>query len=439
MSEQSPPPGTEDRDPPPRRPAALPPSIVAQQEQRSQRVLLVALRLCYIVLLVTVTLLPFVGAITDLPEEASVWVYVVPFAATFIFGVLVLVIDASMPNKRLATVFGVYLGILAGLVGALAIGAVLELIAKSWDLEDKAPWNVYLGLVKLAIAITLCYLAVSIVLTTKDDFRLVIPYVEFAKQLRGTRPLLVDSSVLIDGRIDTLGSTGFLDAPLVVPRFVIDELQTLADSGDRLKRTRGRRGLGVVTTLQANPRVDVSVDDLDVPGHSVDHKLLHLGGEQQLRILTTDTNLQRVARIHGVDVLNLNDLATAVKSQAIPGQTLHVEVVKRGESPGQGVGYMPDGTMCVIEDAAERIGDDVAFEVTNALQTSAGRMIFGRLAPDVVPPAGTPAPDPPDEHGEPSSTGSDQMARAATSQPRQTERPGRRPARAPESRRNPRR
>ena len=199
-----------DSSPPPR--VTAPPSVRARNEHRSQRLLLLTIRLLFIVLLVTVSLLPFVGAITDNEQGFSAADYIGPFLAMLALGVVVVLIDTATGNKRLSSVFGVYLGIVAGLVGALAIGALLDLVAESWDLNS--PTHVaYLALIKLAIGITLCYLAVSVVLTTKDDFRLVIPYVEFSKQVRGVRPLLLDTSALIDGRIESLGSTGFLEAP----------------------------------------------------------------------------------------------------------------------------------------------------------------------------------------------------------------------------------
>lgn len=361
----------------PRRVAS--PSELLESQRRRQRLVLLVIRTLFLVLLVTVSLLPFVGSLTEPVEDFTIWQFVVPVLATFAFGAVVLLIDAALPNKRLSAIFGIYLGIIAGLVGALAIGALLDLVARSWGLAADKRWVAYLALVKLAIGITLCYLAVSIVITTKDDFRLVIPYVEFAKQIRGVRPLMIDTSVLIDGRIDSLGQTGFLDAPLVVPQFVIEELQTLADSSDKLKRARGRRGLGVVSKLQANPFVDVSIDNTDIPRQSVDRMLLQHAADQNLRILTTDYNLNKVAEIHGVTVLNLNDLGNTLKSQAIPGETLVVEVVKHGEGASQGVGYMPDGTMVVIEDAAPYLGKTVSLVVTNSLQTTAGRMIFGTL------------------------------------------------------------
>ena len=403
----------------------LAPSEVAEHDRRRQRLVLLSIRTLFLVLLVTVSLLPFVGALTeDRSQEFNVWNFVLPFLATFAFGAVVVFIDAAMPNKRLASVFGIYLGIIAGLVGALAIGALLDLVARSWDLSKDPTWTAYLGLAKLAIGITMCYLAVSIVITTKDDFRLVIPYVEFAKQMRGVRPLLMDTSVLIDGRIVGLGQTGFLDAPLVVPQFVIEELQTLADSSDKLKRARGRRGLTMVSKLQANPFVDVSIDNADIPRRSVDHMLLQLAADQNLRILTTDYNLNKVAQIHGVTVLNINDVANTLKSQAIPGESLVVEVVKHGEGPNQGVGYMPDGTMVVIEEAADHVGKTVTLIVTNSLQTAAGRMIFGTFK-DV----GT---------GD-NATHVDAIAKAATQQPRTPVRAGAEPEVTLSSRRNPRR
>jgi uncharacterized protein YacL len=409
----------------------LSPSEQTELARRRHRLMMLLIRTLFLVLLVTVTLLPFVGALTE-TEEFTIWDYVIPIVLMFAYGAVVVTIDVSMPNKRLASLFGIYLGIIAGLVGALAVGALLDLVAKSWDLTTNKTWLAYLGLAKLAIGITMCYLAVSIVLTTKDDFRLVIPYVEFAKQVRGIRPLLVDTSVLIDGRIDTLGQTQFLDAPLIVPQFVIDELQALSDSSDKLKRARGRRGLTLVGKLQANAFVDVSIDNSDLPKQSVDHMLLQMAAQQNLRILTTDYNLNKVAQIHGVTVLNLNDLTNAVKSQASPGESLVVDIVKHGEGAAQGVGYMPDGTMVVVEDAAPHIGKQVVLTVTNSLQTSAGRMIFGTFK-DLAGSGNSPSSI---GNGDGESHAA-QMAHAATNQPRITARPVR--IEEPDARRNPRR
>ncbi|MCH8151044.1 MAG: PIN/TRAM domain-containing protein [Planctomycetes bacterium] len=361
-----------------------PPAIFAKKQLRSEKLLLLVARLLFLVLLVTVTVLTIASAKGELPEEFDLTTVAGLFLASMAVGVIVLVVDAMTPNKRLTSVVGVYLGICVGLIGALAIGALIDVVAEAWDIKQPGQpptrMEIYLGLGKVIIAIVLCYLAVSVVLTTKDDFRLVIPYVEFAKQVRGVRPLLVDSSVLIDGRIEALARTGFLVAPLVVPQFVVDELQMLADSSDKLKRGRGRRGLTIVSNLQEIPAIDLSIDTTEVEGRSVDHMLLQMAGDQKMRVLTTDYNLNKVAQIKGVGVLNLNELANAIKPQVIPGEPLTVEIVKRGESAQQGVGYLADGTMVVVEDAANRIGAEVSLIVTNSLQTSAGRMIFGRLA-----------------------------------------------------------
>jgi uncharacterized protein YacL len=261
----------------------------------------------------------------------------------------------------------------------VAFGALVDVVTGAWELEDGQSL-LYLGLGKVIFGIVLCYFSVSIVLTTKDDFRLILPYVEFSRQVRGIRPLLVDTSTLIDGRIDDLGHAGFLDAPLLVPQFVLDELQTLADSSDKLKRERGRRGLDLVAKLQQNPFLDLTIDDPRVDGLSVDSMLLELARRDDMRILTTDTNLKKVAQIKGIAILNLNDLAAALKAAVVPGETILLELSKVGENPLQAVGYLADGTMVVVQEAAALVGETVEVSVTNTLNTAAGRMIFANLA-----------------------------------------------------------
>lgn len=382
----------------------VPPSAELRKELQSQKLLMLIVRLLFLVLLVVVSVAMLMSEGTRF-EDFDYWTFSGGIVVAFAVGVFVLFLDSILPTKRLASVAGVYLGICAGLLLALAIGALIDVMADAWDLTG-GPMDVYRGLAKVIIAIVLCYLSVSVVLTTKDDFRLVIPYVEFSKQVRGIRPLLMDTSVLIDGRIESLGNTGFVDAPLIVPQFVIDELQQLADSGDKLKRARGRRGLNMLSKLQDSPFLDVSLDTTHMSGRSVDHMLLDMAKQQNLRILTTDYNLNKVAQIQGVSVLNINDLANAVKSTAIPGETMEITIIKGGESPTQGVGYMPDGTMVVVENAVDYIGRSVTLTVTNALQTSAGRMIFGKLAEADGDGAHRP-----------------HLAHAATHQPRTTSRP----------------
>ena len=231
--------------------------------------------------------------------------------------------------------------------------------------------------------IFICYVCVSTLLQTKDDFRFIIPYMEFSKEVKGARPLVLDTSVVIDGRIADVAETRVIDQPLVVPRFVLQELQGIADSSDKLRRNRGRRGLDILNRLQKSPGIEVKIHDAEIPElagiREVDQRLVvlakHLGG----KVVTNDYNLNKIARLQGVEVINLNDLANAMKPIVLPGESLTVKLLKRGEEPGQGVGYLDDGTMVVTEQGAYHLGETVRLTVTSVLQTSAGRMIFGRM------------------------------------------------------------
>jgi uncharacterized protein YacL len=344
-----------------------PPSAQARREERARRRLLLVIRMIFLVVLVTASLLSYFGVVTRRTDFSLV--EVVAFScAMFAFGILVITADARTPFKRLSTILSIAIGIIVGLTGAWVMSLIVDLVAEAWDLNNTDKWRAYVGVIKIALGVAVCYLTVIVVLTTKDDFRLVIPYVEFAKQVRGVRPMLLDTSILIDGRITSLSETHFLDAPLIVPSFVIDELQALSDSSDKLKRERGRRGLAMLTKLQASPFIDLSIDELEVDGRSVDHKLIELAARQSLRVLTTDYNLTKVGQIRGVSVVNLNDLGSALKAQ-----------VKPGEGPNQGIGYLPDGTMVVVEEGLRHIRQRRQVSVTNSVQTSAGRLIFARM------------------------------------------------------------
>jgi uncharacterized protein YacL len=218
---------------------------------------------------------------------------------------------------------------------------------------------------------------------TKDDVRFVIPYVEFAKQIKGARPLVLDTSVIIDGRIADLCQSKLFDAPLVVPRFVLNELQLIADSADKLKRGRGRRGLDILNNMQADSIIDVEIDDTVVPDaedvKGVDQKLMVFTKNCNGRLATTDYNLSKVAQVREVDVVNINDLANSLKTVALPGETMKVKIIKPGEEAEQGIGYLADGTMVVVEGARNKIGRELLISVTSSLQTSAGKMIFGKF------------------------------------------------------------
>ena len=193
----------------------------------------------------------------------------------------------------------------------------------------------------------------------------------------GPYPLLLDTSVIIDGRILDVAKTGFLPGPLLAPRFVLAELQYIADSSDALRRARGRRGLQILDDLQQLKQPKLEIIGLDVPDvREVDEKLMVLGREHGIGILTNDYNLNRVAALQGVNVLNLNDLANAVKSIYLPGERLRLRIIQEGKEADQGVGYLEDGTMVVVENGRDFIGRETNLIVTKILQTSAGRMIF---------------------------------------------------------------
>jgi len=193
----------------------------------------------------------------------------------------------------------------------------------------------------------------------------------------GGEPKVLDTSVIIDGRVLDIVRSGFLEGPLLLPRFVLRELQLIADSADPLRRTRGRRGLEVLSTLQETVPIEiVERDPEDIP--QVDAKLVRLAQERGAKLVTNDFNLNRVAHVEGVSVLNINELANALKPVLLPGEELRVAVIREGREPHQGVGYLDDGTMIVIENGRRLIGDTVDVAVTSALQTNAGRMIFAR-------------------------------------------------------------
>jgi uncharacterized protein YacL len=225
------------------------------------------------------------------------------------------------------------------------------------------------------------YLAMMIALRAKDEFNLVIPYVKFMRENKPERLVLLDTNIIIDGRIQDVCTTGFLDAVLIVPRFVLNELQYIADAADDVKRSRGRRGLEVLKMLQLNPRVEVKFHENDVPDvKEVDGKLVQLAKMLPAEILTNDYNLNRIAELQHVKVLNLNELSRSLKPVVLPGEKLTVRLLKEGREPQQAVAYLDDGTMIVVNRARRLLGQEIEVTVSSVLQTAAGRMAFAELA-----------------------------------------------------------
>jgi uncharacterized protein YacL len=292
----------------------------------------------------------------------------------------VFLLDVLTPKNKLSALAGVFLGLLVGVLISWAMSPLVDMIMDTYRI-DVTPYAV--KAMKWMMGICVCYLTISIVMRTKDDVRFVIPYVEFAKQTKGARPLVLDTSAIVDGRIADLCQSRLFDAPLVVPRFVLNELQLIADSADKLKRNRGRRGLDILNKMQTNPIIDVQIDDTAVPEvedvKGVDQKLMMFTKGCNGRLATTDYNLTKVAQVRSVDVININDLASSLKVVVLPGEAMEVKIIKPGEEAEQGIGYLDDGTMIVVEGARNKIGRDVVISVTSSLQTSAGKMIFGKF------------------------------------------------------------
>jgi uncharacterized protein YacL len=325
------------------------------------------------------------------PKSADVgWYWLAP-AITLIVGVFFVCVDILSPRKKLAVFSGTFFGLVVGMALAYAMSFIVQLLVDQYLPGGMSnQHDLIVQFLNLVVGATTCYLSISFIMQTKDDFRFIIPFVEFSKQTKGARPILLDTSVLIDGRIGDISATGILESQLIVPRFVLLELQQVADSADKLKRNRGRRGLDVLSKLQGSNRVSVVLydssareEDKEAP---VDTKLLNLAKDLNARVLTNDFNLNKVAQLRGVDVININDLSNALKPVVLPGEKMQLRIVKAGEEPGQGVGYLEDGTMVVVEQARPFVNDEVEVIVTSALQTSAGKMIFGRLADNVAPP-----------------------------------------------------
>jgi uncharacterized protein YacL len=278
------------------------------------------------------------------------------------------------------------IGLIVGLIVAVLLSFPLSLLPDP------------MGSILPFVAVVLFgYLGVSIFVMRSSDIFSIIPGLQKGQSLNkessaganwaDNRTILLDTSVIIDGRIADITRTGFIPGSLLIPRFVLNELQYIADSSDSMRRQRGRRGMEVLAALQKEPNIPIRISDIDVEGiREVDDKLVVLARQMQCPILTNDYNLNRVAELQGVTILNINELANAVKSILLPGEIMQVKVIQEGRESGQGVAYMDDGTMVVVENGKDYMEKDITVIVTKVLQTAAGRMIFAR--PDEGPGSG---------------------------------------------------
>ncbi len=353
--------------------------------------LLLLLRICFVVLLLGTSVFAFVvlnEPPTDPDAEPQRGTLLAALLGTVMMlglGGVVLYTDLREREKDIRVITSLFFGLLLGLLIGWQISFTAEPIVRSLCngyLEHTQRRMVDLS--RLLIMLICSYAAISLLLQTKDEFRFLIPYVEFSKQVKGGRALVLDTSVIIDGRIADVCDTRMIDTRLVVPKFVLNELQAIADSGDKMKRNRGRRGLDVLKRLQNNAKIELVVQDSVgeiKPGEKVkvDERLVLFAKAIGGRVVTNDFNLNKIAQLQGVDVINLNEVANSLKTVALPGEYLQLRIAKAGDQPGQGVGYLDDGTMVVIEHGRGQIGNEVSIVVTSVLQTPAGRMIFGRI------------------------------------------------------------
>ena len=266
---------------------------------------------------------------------------------------------------------------------ATAIAMMVGWAAGQWILLmfwPEADQNVRIFLV-VTLVLVFGYMGISLGLTRASNWESLIQEVH-RRQVQHGSPTIVDTSVIIDGRISDISDTGFLDGTLIIPRFVLGELQNIADSADVLRRAKGRRGLDIVKQLQEKrDKLQIVIVHDDYPEvREVDSKLLKLAAEYRAKVMTNDYNLNKVAQIEGVAVLNINDLANALKPAVLPDEHMEVKIIKEGKEPFQGVGYLDDGTMVVVDGGKEQVGNRVTVIVTSVLQTAAGRMIFGKLS-----------------------------------------------------------
>ena len=319
----------------------------------------------------------FCGAIGALASAELVDNVVPGLLFGVLLGLVVVLIDRLLKGISLRAFSSATFGLLLGLIFASLLSGSQVLRFQ----PETTQWTV-----RLVVYVIFAYFGMMLAMrSNRDEFSLIIPYVRFTRETLEHEPLVVDTSAIIDGRIAELCSTGFLSRALIVPRFVLTELQMLADSHEPVKRERGRRGLDILNHLQRSKEVELTIHESESSDDSVDDRLVRAAKVLQARLLTNDNSLCQVARLQQITALNLNDLTRALRPVVMAGDELELHLIKEGRDPHQAVGYLPDGTMIVINHARSLIGRTVKIVVTSTLQTAGGRLIFGELkAPAAV-------------------------------------------------------
>jgi uncharacterized protein YacL len=291
-----------------------------------------------------------------------------------LIAVAIILFEMRIQQASLKTLIGAAVGSITGIVGGVLIGFLISYQESS---AVHGPVKTFLT---LALAFIMAYVGLMVGAAKGDYLELSALGGIFSDKATRRDVKILDTSVIIDGRIADVAETGFLSGTIVVPQFILRELQQVADSPDSSKRQRGRRGLDMLNRLQSNPSLDIQVVDTDFPAvKEVDLKLLELSKSLDGVVVTNDFNLNKVAQLHGIQVLNINELANSLKPVVLPGEAMRVFILKEGKEYNQGVAYLDDGTMVVVDNARRMIGKNADIAVTSVLQTTAGKMIFGRL------------------------------------------------------------
>ena len=283
----------------------------------------------------------------------------------------VIVADWFLCTGPVALVSSVVFGVLLGMLFATLTVQIVGLMLTPEAMTELRPD------LTAALIVIYSYLGITFIYQTRDRFNLIVPYIEFRREKKGRQPVVLDTSVIIDGRLPEVLRTNAIEGPFIVPDLVLGELQSIADSSDKSRRKRGRLGLNVLTELREDDSIDLRVQELaaeqDMP---VDTQLIRIAKMLSARLMTGDFNLNRTASVEDITVINLNELANALKPVALPGEEMEIKLVRPGEQDGQAVGYLSDGTLVIVENARNLIGESVPVVVRNTITRESGRMIF---------------------------------------------------------------